>query len=313
MQAVIVAGGKGTRLRPLTYQTPKPMLPIFERPFLCLLVERCRAAGIVDILMNVHYQAGQIQDYFGDGGAFGVRIRYSIEQNPLDTAGAVKLAEPYFTGAPLVVFNADILTDLDLKALLAAHREAGAVATLALTRVLDPTAFGLVQLSEHHRVVAFREKPTAEEADRLGSDTVNAGTYVLEPRIFAAVPKQTPWSFERQLFPDLLAQRQQVLGFVSDAYWLDIGNPAKYWQAHVDILSGRMPYPPQAQQTAPGIWVAEGAAVDPAARLEAPCYIGGRCCVGPEAAIAPGTVLGSASLVNRPLAPGIYPPGTMVP
>lgn len=289
------------------------MLPLFERPFLVFLVERCREAGITDIVINVHYQAHQIQQYFGDGSRFGVRIRYSIEESALDTAGAVKLAEPLFSGAPLVVFNADILTDLDLKALIAAHRSAGAVATIALTRVEDPTAFGLVELDSDDRVLAFREKPTAEEAARLGIDTVNAGTYVLEPHIFAPVPAATPWSFERQLFPGLLAAAQPVLGFVSSAYWLDIGNPAKYWQAHSDILTGHMPYSLAAREHRPGIWIAPNAEVDPQAQLEAPCYIGEYCRLGPQATIAAGTILGSASLVNRPLSAGLYPPGTMVP
>lgn len=142
MQAVIIAGGKGTRLSPLTHSSPKPMLPLLERPFLAWMVERCRQAGVTDILINVHYQAQQIQEYFGDGEKFGVQIRYIWEETPLDTAGAMKLAEPYFTGESLVVFNADILTDLDLRALMAAHRRAKAQATLTLARVDNPTAFG---------------------------------------------------------------------------------------------------------------------------------------------------------------------------
>lgn len=311
MQAVIVAGGKGTRLRPLTYRTPKPMLPLFERPFLELLLMRCYEAGVTDILINVHYQADQIREHFEDGQDFNVQIRYSHESSPLDTAGAVKLAEPYFNGTPLIVFNADILTALDLKALIAAHKESGAVATIALTQVEDPTAFGLVELDAAGRVVAFREKPTAEEAARLGIDTVNAGTYVLDPRVFAPVPADTPWSFERQLFPKLLLEGQMVMGYLSDAYWLDIGNPAKYWQAHFDILSGTMPYPLKAVQTLPGIWVGAGAQIHPNVKLEAPCFIGEDCQLGEGAVIPAGTVLGSGSLVNGPLGRGIYPPGTL--
>ncbi len=312
MQAVIVAGGKGTRLRPLTYQTPKPMLPLFERPFLALLVERCREAGITDILINLHYQAEQIQDYFKDGSHLGVQIRYSFEKTPLDTAGAVKLAEPFFSGEPLVVFNADILTNLDLKHLITTHQQAGATATITLTRVEDPTAFGLVELDADSRVLAFREKPTAEEAARLGIDTVNAGTYVLDPQIFQAVPPDVPWSFERQLFPNLLTQGKTVLGYTSDAYWLDIGNPGKYLQAHLDILKKHMPFALAATESTPGVWLGEAVEVDGSAVLNAPCYIGPRARLGPGAVIPAGTVLGGASLVNQPLCPGIYPPGTML-
>jgi mannose-1-phosphate guanylyltransferase/mannose-1-phosphate guanylyltransferase/phosphomannomutase len=313
MQAVIVAGGKGTRLRPLTYARPKPMIPLFERPFLAWMVDRCRAVGVTDIIINLHYRAEQIEQYFRDGTGHGVKIRYSRESTPLDTAGAVKQAEPYFTGEPLLVFNADILTDLDLGALVRAHEARGATATIALTRVADPTAFGLVELDGADRVVAFREKPTAEEARRLGIDTVNAGTYVLDPGVFAPVPAGEPWSFERQLFPGLLAGGALVHGFVCDGYWLDLGNPERYWQAHRDILRGAMPFRLDAVERSQGVWIGDGAEVDPAAELHTPCYVGPSCRVGKDAVLPAGTVLCAASLVNRPLSPGIYPPGTLLP
>lgn len=313
MQAVIVAGGKGTRLRPLTLSRPKPMIPLFEQPFLAWMVERCRRAGVFDIIINLHYQAEQIESFFAEGTAFGVKIRYSHESVPLDTAGAVKQAEPYFNGEPLLVFNADILTDLDLGALIRAHTHRQATATIALTRVEDPTAFGLVELDSSKQVTAFREKPTAEEARTLGIDTVNAGTYVLDPEIFAAIPAETPWSFERQLFPGLLAQGATVLGYIADAYWLDLGNPERYWQAHRDILSGAMPFELSADEQSPGVWVGKDAQVDSGAELHSPCYVGPCCRLGREAVLPAGTVLCANSLVNRPLSPGIYPPGTMLP
>jgi mannose-1-phosphate guanylyltransferase len=313
MQAVIVAGGKGTRLRPLTYSRPKPMLPLFERPHLAWLVDRCCAAGITDIIINLHYQAEQIEAYFKDGAHLGAKIRYSYETSALDTAGAVKLAEPLFSGEPLLVFNADILTDLDLTALIRSHQETGAVATITLTRVEDPTAFGLVELTEQNHVVAFCEKPTAEEAQRLGIDTVNAGTYVLDPKIFAPIPAGVPWSFERQLFPQLLADGRLVNGFVAEGYWLDIGNPERYWQAHLDILKKALPYALDAIEKAPGIWIGSNAEVHPGAHVESPCFIGDYCRIGENAVIPAKTILGSASLVNCPLSPGIYPPGLLLP
>jgi len=313
MQAVIVAGGKGTRLRPLTYARPKPMIPLFERPFLAWMVERCRAVGVHDIIINLHYQAEQIEQYFQDGSALGVRIRYSRESTPLDTAGAVKLAEPLFSGEPLIVFNADILTDLDLGALIDTHQQSGARATLALARVADPTAFGLVELSNGNRVVAFREKPTAEEAARLGIDTINAGTYILDRQIFAPVPAETPWSFERQLFPGLLAAGEKVQGFVWEGYWLDLGRPTSYWQAHLDILRRAMPFTLDAHEREAGVWIGSGADVHPEAQLEAPCYVGPSCAVGAGAVLPAGTVVCATSLINRPLTPGIYPPGTLLP
>jgi mannose-1-phosphate guanylyltransferase len=313
MQAVIVAGGKGTRLRPLTYRTPKPMMPLFERPFLAYLVERCREVGITDIILNVHYEAEQIQAYFGDGQAFGVKIQYSVEASALDTCGAVKLGSEFFNGDPLVVFNADILTDLDLAAMIRFHETGNALGTIALARVPDPTAFGLVELEgEEQQILSFREKPTAEQAALWGIDTINAGTYILEPEVFAQVPPATPWSFERQLFPELVASSQGMRGYIHEGYWLDIGNPLKYLQSHLDILTKQMPFPLAAEEIRPQIWVAAGVEIHPEAELNAPCYLGPRTKLGPRGRIAPGVVLTSDSFIDGSVAGGIYPPGTMV-
>jgi mannose-1-phosphate guanylyltransferase len=314
MQAVIIAGGKGTRLQPLTFGSPKPMLPILDRPFLSWMVERCQQAGVTDILMNVRYQAEHIQNYFGEGEKLGVKIRYVVEETALDTAGAMKLAEPYYTGEPLIVFNADILTDLDLRALMEAHRKTQAQATITLTRVEDPTAFGLVELAEDGSVVAaFREKPTAAEAAQLGIDTVNAGTYILNPEIFAQYPNNQPLSFERTVFPDLLAQKQRVTGFIWDGYWMDLGTPAKYVQGQVDMLTGKMPYALSeiATEQAPTVWVSKTATVDPEAKLTGPCLICDRTHLGPKTIIPANTVVGANSLVDRSLSPGFYAPGTL--
>jgi mannose-1-phosphate guanylyltransferase len=317
MQAVIIAGGKGTRLRPLTYGCPKPMLPLLDRPFLEWMIDRCRAAGITDILLNVHYQADQVKSYFEDGDRFGVKIRYIEESTPLDTAGAIKLAEPYFTGESLVVFNADILTNLDLNALIRCHKDSGAAATLALTRVDDITPFGLVELDGDRQVLAFREKPTPEQAVvfiEQGINTINAGTYVLEPKIFDRYATGEPLSFERVVFPDVLEQGHKMMGFVWDGYWLDLGTPEKYCQAHHDILTGNMPYDLAATTTSPtpGVWIAKTATVDPAAKLNAPCYIGDRAAVGTDAHIPAHTILGANSLVNRSISAGIYTPGSIL-
>lgn len=324
MQAVIIAGGKGTRLAPLTYRSPKPMLPLLDRPFLTWMVDRCKDAGVTDILMNIQYQAFQIQDYFGDGEAFGVKIRYIIEDTPLDTAGSMKLAEPYYNGEPLIVFNADILTDLDLKALIQTHLDTQADATLTLTRVEDPTAFGLVELIESpslaatwpsaaRPIQAFREKPTPEEAAQLGIDTVNAGTYILNPELFKDYPANEPLSFERRVFPDLLAQQKRVTGFIWEGYWLDLGTPAKYLQGQIDVLTGEMPYAltEEAIEVRPMVWVSKSAKVDPQAQLDGPCYVGASAWLGAKAQILSGTIVGAHSLVDRALTPGFYAPGTL--
>jgi mannose-1-phosphate guanylyltransferase len=323
MQAVIIAGGQGTRLSPLTLATPKPMLPLLNQPFLVWMVERCRRAGVLDILINVHYQAHQIEDFFGDGQEFGVKIRYVREESPLDTAGAMKLASPLFTGDPLVVFNADILTDLDLTLLFQVHKDTQAKATLALARVENPMAFGLVELtpladpgtSNHpaRQVLAFREKPSPEEITRLQIDTINAGTYVLEPDIFDQYISGEPLSFERTVFPNVIIQNQRMSALVWEGYWQDLGTPAKYYQSQLDILTGKMPFDvdKMATEQAPQVWVSPNAKVDPAAELMAPCWVGEHVKLGPNAVIPAGTILGPHCWIDRAISPGVYSPSTL--
>ncbi len=316
MQAVIIAGGKGTRLRPLTYGCPKPMLPLIDRPFLEWMVNRCREANVCDILLNVQYQARQVIDYFGDGDRFGVKIRYIEESTPLDTAGAIKLAEPYFTGESLIVFNADVLTNLDLLALIKFHQETSADATLTLTRVPDITPFGLVEINAQNQVQAFREKPNADQALKFlaqGINTINAGTYVLEPKIFDSYPVGEPLSFERKVFPNVLENGLKMMGFVWDGYWMDMGTPEKYYQAQVDVLQENVPFDfgDRVEQVHEGIWVAKTAKVDEGAILEAPCYIGEYASIGKDARIPSQTLIGANSLVNKAIASGIYSAGSM--
>ncbi len=318
MQAVIIAGGKGTRLRPLTYGCPKPMLPLVDRPFLEWMINRCREADVCDILLNVQYQARQVIDYFGDGDRFGVTIRYIEESTPLDTAGAIKLAEPYFTGESLIVFNADILTNLDLAALIKFHKDTQADATLTLTRVPDITPFGLVEINtQNQQVQAFREKPNAEQAVQFlaqGIDTINAGTYVLEPKIFDVYPSGEPLSFERKVFPNILERGLKMMGFVSDGYWMDMGTPAKYYQAQVDVLEGKVAYDfgDRVEQIRDGVWVAKTANIAESAVLDSPCYVGEYASIGKNAHIPAQTLVGANSLVNKAIASGMYAVGSML-
>jgi mannose-1-phosphate guanylyltransferase/mannose-1-phosphate guanylyltransferase/phosphomannomutase len=317
MQAIIIAGGKGTRLKPLTFGCPKPMLPLLQRPFLEWIIDRCKAVGITDILVNVHYQAHQVVNYFGGGDRFGVKIRYIEESTPLDTAGAIKLAEPYFTGESLIVFNADILTDLDLTELINFHASNHAAVTLALKTVEDITPFGLVELDQNFQVLAFREKPTPEQAvDFLakGINTINAGTYIIEPHIFKDYPIGEPLSFERAVFPQALTQGLKMMGFVSDGYWMDLGTPQKYYQAHLDILQDLISYDLAAIAHNPsaGIWISKTAEVDPSAKLESPCFIGDRSYIQSHAVIPTNTIIGANCLVNRAISSGIYANGSML-
>ncbi|MEX2556524.1 MAG: NDP-sugar synthase [Actinomycetota bacterium] len=235
MKALILAGGEGTRLRPLTYTIPKSLLPICNRPFLEHQLRLMRTHGITDAMLLTGYLADAFDPFVERMAGEGIRLEVVRETEPLGTAGAVRNVLDRMDGTT-IVFNGDVLTDLDLTALLAAHRATGAVATLTLTPVQDAGPYGLVPLDDAGRVQGFVEKPPPEVASKGG--LINAGTYVLEPETLADVPAGEMWSFERQVFP-VLVERGSVFGFPSDKYWLDIGTPERYLQAHWDVLAGR--------------------------------------------------------------------------
>lgn len=237
MQALILAGGKGTRLRPLTVYTPKPVVPICNRPFLLYQIDTLRRAGIKNITLSLSYQPQKIEQQLGDGSDFGVKLNYTVEPQPMGTAGAYKFAED-FIREPTVVLNGDIVTDLDLERVLREHDERKAAATIVLSPVENPSAYGLVETEDDGRVKRFLEKP---KADEISVNTINAGTYVLDPRLLDLIPSGTNYSFEYDLFPDLLRREESFYAHVPEStYWIDIGTPARYLQVHDDILSGRV-------------------------------------------------------------------------
>ena len=235
MQALILAGGKGTRLRPLTVYTPKPIVPICNRPFLLYQIETLKRAGVTDITLSLSYQPAKIEDLLGDGSEFGVRLRYTTEPQPMGTAGAFKFAAEHITDQT-IVFNGDVLTDLDLARVIAEHRGRRATATVVLTPVEDPSAYGVVETDGDGRVRRFVEKPAPGEA---ATNLINAGTYVLEPSVLDLIPEGESYSFEYQLFPDLLRRGEPFFAHAPEnTYWLDIGTPARYLRAHHDLLAG---------------------------------------------------------------------------
>ncbi|MDY6794631.1 MAG: NDP-sugar synthase [Actinomycetota bacterium] len=288
MQAVILVGGQGTRLRPLTLTVPKPMLPLMNRPFLEFQVQLCLRHGISDIIMSTAYLPEVFEEHFGDGSGLGAKMTYVTEDEPLDTCGAVKNVEEYIKG-PFLVFNGDILTDLDLTNLIAYHREKGSKATISLTRVEDPTAYGLVPLDRSGRINEFLEKPSWEQ---VVTDLINAGTYVMEPELLDRVPRGERYSFERQLFPQLLEDGVPMYGFATDAYWMDIGTPAKYLQAHYDILGRMIPFDFAGDEIKPSVWAEEGAEISPEASVFGPTIIGSGCRIAPHAIVSSRCVLG---------------------
>jgi len=236
MQALILAGGKGTRLRPLTMHTPKPIVPIVNRPFLLYQIDLLKKAGITDIILSLSYQPKKIEDVLGDGTDYSMHIVYTVEAQPLGTAGAFKNAESYISEST-VVFNGDILTDIDLAKVLDQHHTNKATATIVLTRVPNPTSYGLVETGADGRVQRFLEKPKAEE---VTCNTINAGIYVLEPETLKYIPEGENYSFEYGLFPDLLNQGAGFYAYISSDYWLDIGTPQRYLTANFDILRDRL-------------------------------------------------------------------------
>lgn len=237
MQALILAGGKGTRLRPLTVYTPKPIVPICNRPFLLYQIDTLRRAGITDITLSLSYQPQKIEQQLGDGSDFGVHLRYMTEPQPMGTAGAYKYAEGLIR-EPTVVFNGDILTDLDLKAVIREHDERNATATIVLTPVENPSAYGLVETESDGRVRRFLEKP---KADEITTNTINAGTYVLNPNVLDYIPDGVNHSFEYGLFPTLLERGEKFYAHIPQrTYWMDIGTPERYLQVHDDLLNNRV-------------------------------------------------------------------------
>lgn len=302
MKAVIIAGGLGTRLRPLTYNTPKPIVPVANRPFVVHQIEHLRQHGVDEIILNLHYLSDSIREILNDGQEWGLTIRYSIEEHPLGTAGAVKNAEQYFDDEPMVVFNGDVLTDINISQIVEFHKKNKARVTLTLTRVDDPTAYGLILTDKSGRVERFIEKPSWEQVSNLSvygpANTINAGIYVLDPKIFKAIPKGKEHSFERQLFPSLLHKGERVFGYVSDRYWMDIGNPAQYRLAHEAILRNEVAVRIFGARTDGKIWIGDEARIDPTAKLIGPAIIGKRVVIGGESRIKDYTVLGDQVTVG---------------
>src|SRR5205809_142009 len=241
MKAILLAGGKGTRLRPLTIHTPKPIVPIFERPFLHYQLDLLKQVPEIDeVILSLNYQPRRIEEMFGDGGDSGIAIKYVVEPAPLGTGGAIRYAGESLRES-VVVFNGDVLTEVDLGAVIALHRERKAKATIVLTPVENPSAYGLVETDAAGNIKRFLEKP---KADEITCDTINAGIYVLEPDTFERIPKDQPWSIERSFFPSLIERGETFVAYIYDGSWIDIVTPAKYLQVHRDNMARRYPAPP---------------------------------------------------------------------
>ncbi len=290
MKGVLLAGGFGRRLRPLTLNTPKPIVPIFDRPFLYHQIDLLRQVPDIDeVILSLNYQPEHIEAVVGHGEEAGLRVRYLVEPSPLGTGGALKYAEPHLDGTT-IVFNGDVLTETDLAAVLERHRSRNARATIVLTPVDNPSAYGLVESDEDGNVRQFLEKP---DPTQITCNTINAGIYVLEPDTFDRIPTNTKYSIERRYFPSLIERGETFVAYIDRGYWLDIGTPEKYLQGHRDILEGRCRSGRFTEHTGINPTIAAGATVDSTARLDGPCFIGS------DAAIHAGATVTAHSVVGR--------------
>ncbi|MBO7745897.1 NTP transferase domain-containing protein [Paenibacillus sp. MWE-103] len=293
MKAVIMAGGKGTRLRPLTSNTPKPMVPLLDRPVMEYTIELLKKHGIADIAVTVQYIPEAIRQYFGDGSDFGVRLHYFEEHSPLGTAGSVKNAEA-FLDETFIVISGDALTDFDLTRAIAYHREKEAVATLVLTQVDSPLEFGVVMTDPAGRIVRFLEKPSWGE---VFSDTVNTGIYILDTEIFGYMESGREVDFSKDLFPALMKRGRPMYGYVAEGYWSDIGNLGQYRQTQFDMLEGKVDVAIAGREVAPGVWAGEHALIDPTASVIGPAFIGDHASVGRGASVSAHSVVGAGSIL----------------
>jgi NDP-sugar pyrophosphorylase family protein len=287
MQALILAGGKGTRLRPLTVYTPKPVVPVVNRPFLLYQIDILRAAGVKNITLSLSYQPDKIEHILGNGAEFDVNLRYITEPSPMGTGGAYKFAAEAL-GETTIVFNGDILTNLDIAKLIEFHNAKKAAATLAVVPVDDVSRYGVIDVDVDGRIKRFIEKPKGEELASLAINTVNAGIYVLEPEILGLIATGAARSFEYEVFPDILDRELPFFGFnMSGSYWRDIGTPENYLSAHHDFLAGRIT----------GFDSEDRAASDIATRSE----VDKTSIIGEGCTIKPGV-----RVMNSVIGPGVY-------
>jgi mannose-1-phosphate guanylyltransferase len=288
-QAVILVGGQGTRLRPLTYQLPKPMIPVLNRPFLEHTLAYLKSHGVGSAILALSYLPEAIQSQLGDGTNLGMTLNYAVEATPLGTAGAVKNAEPYLEST-FAVLNGDIFTDLDLGAMLRLHQRKRAKATIALTWVDNPCAFGVVETDNDGRVRRFVEKP---KPDRVTSHWINAGVYIFEPEVLRHVPEGSHYMFERGLFPRLLELEEPVYGYPFSGYWLDMGTPEKYLRLNCDLLSAKVVSHLIPGLSRDGVYGAAEASTHPSASIAGPVVIGAGCRIDQGVRIKGPVVIGA--------------------
>ena len=295
MKAVVMAGGEGTRLRPLTSNQPKPMVPIVGKPCMEHIIELLRDHGFEDVIVTVAFLPQAIRSYFGAGENQGVNIEYSVEESPLGTAGSVRLAAPALDSTTLVI-SGDALCDIDLSKIMEFHREKGAAVTIGLKSVDNPLEFGIVVTDEEGRIERFLEKPSWGQ---VFSDTINTGIYVIEPEVLKHVPTDRPYDFSKELFPLLLEMGRPLYGYVCEGYWQDIGNLDQYRQANFDALDESVRLNIPGIRLRGNVWLGEGAEIDDLDQVEGPAFIGNYARIAPGASVGPYSVLGASTTLRE--------------
>ena len=296
MRAVVLVGGQGSRLRPITYDVPKAMVPLRNQPFMGYMMDFLRAAGLEGAVLSLGYLPDPIQEYFEGKDLDGFSIDYAVEDTALGTAGGIKNAEGYLDGGPFVVVNGDVLSGMDLRVAIDKHKESDALATIVLTSVEDPTAYGLVEVDHEMLVHRFLEKPAADD---VTTSLVNAGIYVLEPEVLAMIPAGREVSIEREIFPYLQAERR-LRAYVSSSYWRDIGTPRSYLAASQDVLSGAVGAREGFDylQVDPSAMLGKGVTVLPPVSVAADCVLEHRATVGGRSSLGRGCRIGKGAVVE---------------
>lgn len=295
MQAVILAGGKGTRLYPITSTTPKPMVNLFNKPVMEHTIQLLKHHDINDIIITLAYKPEQFIDYFGGGTRWGVNIQYSLEDTPMGTAGGLRRIQPALTDT-FVVISGDAVTDFDLSSAIEFHKRRSAIATMLVYRVPNPCQFGIVETDKDGRIVRFVEKPKQSE---VFTNTVNTGIYILEPEVLSSIPYNSMYDFSRDLFPRILANQEPFFAFQAEGYWCDIGSLAQYRNVHFDALTGKVRLDLSATEVTQGIWLGEDTKIHPSVKLASPCYVGNAAELRQEAVLGRFTVVGDMSVIGE--------------
>jgi len=295
MKAMIMAAGVGSRLEPLTYEVPKPMVPVVNRPVMEHILTLLKEHDITDIIANLHYLPGRIREYFADGKAYGVNLCYSEEKTLMGTAGGVKNNQ-WFLDDTFVIMSGDAVTDVNLDRLISFHKQRGALATIALKRVEDVSKFGVVITDDNGRIMSFQEKPRPEEAL---SNLVNTGIYIFEPEIFKLIPEREFYDFGKDLFPQLVKLKAPFYGFSVNDYWCDIGSLSTYKEANFDVLMGKVKIGIPGQPVNEGIWLEDDVALDKSARLTGKIVIGQKTVVEPDVILAGKVIIGSNCIIRK--------------